>query len=171
MRQHIKHYTIYLAITTLSLSLFLGCANIVDGGGTKLGPGDTAPAFTLNDTSGTPRALSDYIGSAVLLEFWASTCDGCNASMPDIQGYHAAYSGQGLVVLGVNLGESSSDISTYMSNGSYTFTALVDENSSSADLYEIKIIPSAVLIDETGIIRFLDETPGLTTTIIEQYLP
>ena len=36
-----------------------------------------APEFTLKDSSGETGKLSDYRGKVVLLDFWATWCEGC----------------------------------------------------------------------------------------------
>lgn len=36
-------------------------------------PGDPAPNFTIPDTAGTPRSLSEWHGKVVQLFFWSST--------------------------------------------------------------------------------------------------
>ena len=48
-------------------------------------------------------ALADLAGKAVVLNFWASWCAPCRKSFPWMNRMQAAYAGDGLVVLGVNV--------------------------------------------------------------------
>lgn len=62
--------------------------------------GDVAPDFTTTDTAGKAVKLSDYHGKVVVLDFWATWCGPCMASMPHTQEVAAKYRDQGVVVLG-----------------------------------------------------------------------
>src|SRR5512135_2008759 len=64
-----------------------------------------APDFVLKDIEGKDVHLSDYKGKLVLLEFWATWCPPCKATIPDLIALQAKYAGKGLVVLGVSLDE------------------------------------------------------------------
>src|SRR3984957_759022 len=45
-------------------------------------PGQPAPDFTLPDSAGSPIKLSAYKGKVVLLDFWATWCEGCKVEIP-----------------------------------------------------------------------------------------
>lgn len=68
-------------------------------------PGIAAPDVSLTLLNGTTVALSDYRGSVVAVNFWASWCEPCRAEMPILQALHdeAAASGEQTVVLGVGV--------------------------------------------------------------------
>src|SRR5688500_13745945 len=66
------------------------------------GPGIAAPAFAGPDLGGNELALSSYRGKVVLLDFWATWCPPCVASMPHLQNLQDELGARGLVVLGVN---------------------------------------------------------------------
>ncbi len=65
--------------------------------------GPKAPDFTLPDLSGQMRTLSDYQGSVVILDFWATWCAPCRASIPELIELQEKYRDRDVVVLGVSM--------------------------------------------------------------------
>ena len=61
--------------------------------------GAMAPDFPASDLNGREVKLSDYRGKVVILDFWATWCGPCIASMPHTQEVAAQYKDQGVVVL------------------------------------------------------------------------
>ncbi|HEX7631689.1 MAG TPA: redoxin family protein [Lacunisphaera sp.] len=61
--------------------------------------GAMAPDFTSQDVDGKDVKLSDYRGKVVILDFWATWCGPCMASMPHTHEVSAKYKDQGVVVL------------------------------------------------------------------------
>src|SRR5216110_1964328 len=59
---------------------------------------NAAPDFTLADSKGTAVKLSNYRGRVVLLDFWATWCEGCKVEIP-------WYKESGLSVVGVSVDE------------------------------------------------------------------
>jgi len=66
----------------------------------RLKVGAMAPDFTTQDVTGKEVKLSDFKGKVVILDFWATWCGPCMASMPHTQEVSAKYKDQGVVVLG-----------------------------------------------------------------------
>ncbi|MBR2628331.1 MAG: AhpC/TSA family protein, partial [Alistipes sp.] len=50
--------------------------------------------FTLFDTEGNPFSLSSLRGKWVVLDFWATWCGPCIASMPHLKDYYQKYAGK-----------------------------------------------------------------------------
>lgn len=159
----------------MKISLIFGCVIIVlvlvagcggddetsDGtGGDQLpAPGRAAPDFELQNLDGETVALSDYLGSPVLLNFWATWCSPCCYEMPFIQAVYEdpAWDGVGLVILAVNLGESQATVAAFMEENGYDFTALLDSSGDVGTVkYNVRSIPTSLFIDENGIIQYID---------------
>ncbi len=115
--------------------------------------GQPARAFSLPDTEGHTVSLEQFAGQVVLLDFWASWCGPCREALPVTQTLHQRYAQQGLVVLGINQGESQSVVADFVRDNGYTFPMLLDTAQRVGDDYRVRGIPTVILIDRDGIIR------------------
>ena len=73
-----------------------------------------APDFSLNDLSGQPVTLSQYSGNIVLLDFWATWCQPCRMSIPELVDIQKRYNDQGVVILGVSLDDPKQFNNNYL---------------------------------------------------------
>jgi thiol-disulfide isomerase/thioredoxin len=96
--------------------------------------------------------LSDQRGKIVLLDFWATWCGPCRASLPHVQelSESESWAAEGLVVWAVNAGESADKVSDFLGNNQYTFTALLDPEGTAMSEYGVHGIPMTVLIGRSG---------------------
>jgi peroxiredoxin Q/BCP len=70
---------------------------------TKLEKGVPAPAFTLDDESGSPVSLSDFAGRKVIVYFYpAASTPGCTTEACDFRDNVNSLAGSGYQVLGVS---------------------------------------------------------------------
>lgn len=112
--------------------------------------GDTAPAWTLKDASGSDHSLESYKGKIVVIDLWATWCGPCKAAMPKIQKLHETYKDQGVVVLGINTWEEKSDAAVkYMKDKGYTYGLLL-KGDDVADAYGVSGIPTFYAIGPDG---------------------
>jgi len=64
-------------------------------------------AFKLTDVDGQVRSISELNGRYVLLHVWASWCQPCLASMPEVKSAVEKYSVDPLTVVGLNIDEET----------------------------------------------------------------
>ena len=132
--------------------------------------GDRAPNFTLQSLDGKSVSLYDFRGHVVILDFWASWCAPCRASMPELQRYYEEFKGRGLVLLGVSLDRSAEDARYFLNReGYHDLIALWGSVSASqgvAHEYGIYGIPHTFVIDKQGIIRFANHPMYLTASFL-----
>jgi len=114
--------------------------------------GQRAPAFPLSDPAGKSVALDSYRGRVVVMNLWATWCPPCRAEMPDLQRLYAAYGAQGLVVLGINQGESGSRASEFAHSLGIHFPILLDADQQYGRTYSALGLPTTVVVDRNGII-------------------
>lgn len=116
-----------------------------------------APDFTLQSRDGKNVRLSDLRGQVVLLNFWASWCGPCRQEMPILDDIHKRYQSLGFSVLGVNLDAKSKKAIDYLKDTPVTFPVLYDPKGDVSGQYGVQAMPSTVIIDKDGNVRFLHE--------------
>ena len=88
--------------------------------------GDEAPEIITFDTRGNIVRLSDFRGQPVWLNFWGSWCPPCRAEFPDLQDAYETLNPQGLVMLGIAVGEDPLVAQDYADRVGGTFPILAD---------------------------------------------
>jgi peroxiredoxin len=129
--------------------------------------GKYPPDFTLTEVaSGAQVSLSDYAGQAILIFFWATWCPYCEAEIPDLQSIYEAYQDEGLVVLAIDEGEISSEVTNYRSAHGLAFPILLDPEYDVTGLYGATSIPRHIFIGRGG--RIISTiTGGLSYSVLE----
>jgi thiol-disulfide isomerase/thioredoxin len=124
----------------------------VAGGPLPPRAGASAPAFSTNTPDGAAIALEAHRGRVVLLDFWATWCPPCVASMPALQRLHTEYGGKGFVVVGVNqeAGEEQL-VRKFLRTHSISFPIAMD-NGAIARKYGVFTFPTSFLLDRDGTI-------------------
>ena len=112
-----------------------------------------APDFTVYDMGGNPVKLSDFIGTPVVLNFWASWCGPCKAEMPDFDEACKALEGK-VQFLMVNLTDGNAETvesaSGFIAQAGYSFPVFYDTASQAAMAYGVQSIPTTFFIDAQG---------------------
>ena len=62
-----------------------------------------APDFNLKDATGKDVKLADLKGKVVLVNFWATWCEGCQVEIPWFVEFQKEYASRGLVVVGISM--------------------------------------------------------------------
>jgi peroxiredoxin len=131
--------------------------------------GQPAPNFTLTSLEGQTVNLSDYAGQVVMVNMWATWCPPCKAEMPDIHQYYQAHQADGFVVLAVNSQEDASTVKTFIDATGFTFPVLVDLGGTVMNLYNVRGLPTSVIVDRDGTIKYT-HTGQISPDQLEQYI-
>ncbi|MFV1972569.1 MAG: TlpA family protein disulfide reductase [Thiohalobacterales bacterium] len=129
-----------------------------------------APDFALKSHSGNNIRLSELRGEVVLINFWASWCGPCRQEMPLLDELHNKYKALGFTVLGVNVEQDTYQARKLLKDMPVSFPVLFDESSVVSKQYNVIAMPSTVLVDRNGNMRYLHKgyKPGLEEVYLEQ---
>ena len=114
-----------------------------------------APNFTLKSLDGKNVKLSELAGNVVLINFWASWCGPCLQEMPLLNAIHKKYEPLGFTVLGVNVEENSGNAKAFLADRGVDFPVLLDTKNKVSKLYDVIAMPTTVVVDRDGNMRFL----------------
>lgn len=118
--------------------------------------GRAAPDFTLLDLGGQEVSLDQFKGKIVLLDFWATWCGPCRLVMPLLERMQTEYSDT-MVQLAINVMEPNDMVEEYVREQGIHALVLMDQEGSVSLTYGAIGIPTQVLIDREGIVRFVQE--------------
>jgi cytochrome c biogenesis protein CcmG/thiol:disulfide interchange protein DsbE len=114
-----------------------------------LDAGQAAPDIDLSSPGGTQK-LSSLKGKVVYLDFWASWCGPCRQSFPWMNEMNSKYGAKGLQVVGVNLDAKQADADKFLAELPAKFSVAFDPKGESAKRFEVKGMPTSVLIGADG---------------------
>jgi peroxiredoxin len=121
--------------------------------------GKFAPDFTLKNLEGNSVSLSSQRGHPVVLFFWATWCPYCEHEIPVLEDFHKNLKDEGLVILTVDVGESSAQAREYRASHDLTLPILNDSGENIFRLYGGRAFPTNYFIDVNG--RVVSVTVGM----------
>lgn len=116
---------------------------------------DTAPGFALPDATGNTVTLADFEGQVVLINFWASWCGPCREEMPLLDQLSERYGPLGFTMLGINVEEDSTLADRFLEGTPVDFPILYDRENSVSQLYDVIAMPTTVIVDRQGQVRYV----------------
>lgn len=118
--------------------------------------------FALRSVEGGNMRLSEHVGEVVILHFWATWCGSCRQEIPLLGEIHDKYARAGLVTFGINLDDDREAAATMTRTLRIAYPVLLDGRKEVSKGYRVGALPATVLIDRTGIVRYVweDYRPG-----------
>jgi peroxiredoxin len=116
---------------------------------------DHAPDFTLQNRSGTAVSLADLKGQVVMINFWATWCGPCRTEMPQLEALYERYDDLGFTLLGVNVENDKKGAEKWLAETPVSFDVLFDSRNEVSKLYDVVAMPTTVILDKTGKVRFV----------------
>jgi peroxiredoxin len=120
-----------------------------------LAPTAPAPDFTLRTLDGQKLRLGEQRGRVVLVNFWATWCGPCRQEMPHLNKLYEKYKSSGFVLLGVNVDDDTRQAAGVADKLGVKFPVLPDADKRVSRQYDLSAMPSTVLIDRDGKVRYL----------------
>ena len=114
-------------------------------------PRDAAHPFTVRSIDGRTLRLSELRGRPVILDFWATWCVPCRASMPLLSTMQGRYASRGLFVMGLSVDDGMpQDVQRFADRLHVRFPVAMASEGILDDYGPIRSIPTTIFIDRRG---------------------
>lgn len=92
---------------------------------------------------------------ATLVDFWASWCKPCLASMPVLNEIYEKNKDKGLLVVGINLDEKIEEGRVFFKKKNIKFSVLYDDGRKLVDAVGVTVMPSSYLVNAEGKVTYI----------------
>jgi peroxiredoxin len=147
--------SIFRFFQTARLLAVAALAVAVGVAGAAVTPSAGAPDFTLPSLDGPNLRLQEQRGHVVMINFWATWCGPCRVEMPHLSRLYEKYRGSGFTVLAVNIDEDPQKAASLAKQLGMKFPVLLDREKKVSRLYDLSTMPSTVLVDRDGRVRYV----------------
>jgi peroxiredoxin len=121
--------------------------------------GSPAPDFNLKDASGKDVKLADLKGKVVLVNFWATWCEGCQVEIPWFIEFQKKYASRGLVVVGISMDDDGwKSVKPWIEEKKVNYPIVIG-NDGLGTQYGLVGMPLTALVDREG--KIVDVHQGI----------
>ena len=111
--------------------------------------GDVAPAWTVTNGDKASLSLAELKGHVVIMDFWATWCGPCEASLPTMRALWEKYRDRGLRVVGLNWKETG-DAKAHFQKKGITYPTFPGDAVASAYGVDSSGIPTVFIVGPDG---------------------
>jgi peroxiredoxin len=149
-----------LVSATMLLSMCIGEPELV---------GNDAPKFTLLDVDDRPHNLTDYRGRVLVIDFFATWCVPCLDQIQVLKDLRPQLNESDVAFLMIDTDdrESKEKVTKYRDDLEITWPMAIKGQEVSLD-YEITVIPTTILVDRKGVVRYYHEGVSAQSTLLER---
>ena len=119
--------------------------------------GKVAPSFTLNGLNGNPVTVGKT-GKITMLNFWATWCPPCRQEMPELEVFANKHKDT-ILFAAINLQEPTAKVKEFLEQNKYSLPVLLDGEGQVGSAFLIRAIPTTIVLDKNGIIKFRKSGP------------
>jgi cytochrome c biogenesis protein CcmG/thiol:disulfide interchange protein DsbE len=100
------------------------------------------------------------------LDFWATWCGPCTSSVPELRNLHRKYvANQSFVMIGISADFDDQVLREFTTENKMLWAQYRDQDRKLQRAFDIHAIPTYVIIDHEGIVRYLGVGAGYRSSI------
>jgi thiol-disulfide isomerase/thioredoxin len=132
---------------------------------------ENAPELTTERWTSSKKTISQLRGKVLLLDFWATWCGPCRQVFPHLIEWNESFQGKGLEIIGVTRYYNSDGtkeendaefelLKQFKIEQKLPYPFAIAEDGLNQRLYGASYVPTAILIDRKGVIRYIRTGSG-----------
>ena len=119
----------------------------------KIASGKKAPQFKGEDLDGEQHSLSDFKGSYVYVDTWATWCGPCKVELPHLEDLQERFKDDNITFISISIDKNYEDWKNMVTDKNMMGVQLIAQDELQKQLtesYNISAIPRFILIDKEG---------------------
>lgn len=133
--------------------------------------GDNVPDFTMTSFQAENFDSSEMRGKIVIINFWASWCNTCDAESYMLQEIWEEMGSSGdFLIVGVDYVDTDKAAQEFIDSHGITYPNFPDLGSKISDLFGISGVPETFLIDQNGVIKAIEIGPFTSTDDLRNFI-
>src|SRR5215472_3440510 len=134
--QEVFHMLRHIVVVSVLMASLVTLVSNAPADLTPAGSRKSFPGVVLTDSKGAPVDLAAYKGRVVLLDFWATWCEGCKEEIPWFMEFQSKYGQKGLTVVGASLDDDGwKSVKPFGVDKGMPVTLLIDRQGKIADVH------------------------------------
>ena len=113
-----------------------------------------APELAGRTLTGGTLEPADLAGRVVVVNFWATWCGPCRREQPVLSAMHREQGPDGAIFVGVNYRDDPTAAREYLDEFDVAYPSLEDPSGTLAHRFGVPFLPTTVVIDAEGQLRF-----------------
>jgi peroxiredoxin len=170
MGKHRKWTQRIILLVLLIIAFYTVASSLLQERTTIPDVGDPVPSFSLETLAGEITSSSIFQGKPHIINFWGTFCPPCVEETPALQRLHQKYKQQGLIIVGINLGEKPVvRVEQFIQRFQLTYPILLDPELRVRDQFGVTSYPTTFFVESSGIIKEI-KIGGMTEGYIESQI-
>jgi peroxiredoxin len=118
------------------------------------------PEFSMTTADGRYISTDDLLGKIVVLDFWATWCAPCRASVPELKDIVKKFANAPVVLISISSDDDEEKWRAFIEKNQMTWPQYRDSDNHVLSAFGIHSFPTYVVVDAEGIMRKVEVGAG-----------
>jgi peroxiredoxin len=118
------------------------------------------PEFSLKLADGKVLSSEDLAGKIVVLDFWATWCPPCRASLPEVRSLTQKFANDPVVLLSISADRDEAAWRKFIADNKMDWPQYFDEHRRISRLFGVHSYPTYLMVDTEGVVRQAEHGSG-----------